>query len=436
MKFALTLSILFISFIGLCQESKRDKNTRKTLGFENDELLKLKDRQNLSESFFDFTKFISNPSTISIFGTDIHKVTEASLNKKMFVLNADIQTPIFIGGKRGYILSKKDKQWFHSLHVIPRFKVRILNEDKLINDKSLPVRTPSYMPGIKYYTSFADWYQPERGEAKWLSMAAYHHSDGQYNDEFFAEDFLSNPDFATSPYKSGDINVFDGNFSEMVVFEFGYGYSSSNNFSQKESWSFLGFKIPWAESNRYAKNQMRLDSNKLDEARPIFNWSNQQKRVKFAELAIELHPRFSTNEEYLKRKVYGTTRLNYSWNSSNIILQKKAQKVLVNGKTKYESTDGKEIENSRLNFSFSYILDGRYNKINSGITTKINWFDFSKRANIVATKYFRMPGTTNSAFFIQSGYYGSDPYNVYFGQSAFILRGGLSFLYFNQGEIE
>ena len=71
--------------------------------------------------FFNAMLLISEPSTIS--GgrfTDFTKNTNSALQKKSFVLNADIQVPIGMGGKRWRI-----GKWMNTVHLIPQFKVRI-----------------------------------------------------------------------------------------------------------------------------------------------------------------------------------------------------------------------------------------------------------------------------------------------------------------------
>src|SRR5690349_8566992 len=61
--------------------------------------------------------------------------------KTWYFLSADIIPQFLIGG-----------DWTRFvLHITPRYKVRIFHNDKVAGDSSLPVRTPSYMPGATFY---------------------------------------------------------------------------------------------------------------------------------------------------------------------------------------------------------------------------------------------------------------------------------------------
>ena len=53
-------------------------------------------------------------------------------------------------------------------------------------------------------------------------------------------------------------------------------------------------------------------------------------------------------------------------------------------------------------------------------------YDITKRLNITVTGSYRIWGTPFAGLFAQVGYYGSDPYNVYFQQSLFFIRAGIS----------
>ncbi|WP_276090403.1 hypothetical protein [Pedobacter sp. JY14-1] len=58
--------------------------------------------------------------------------------KDGYILSADIQPNFVIGGKR----------WSVPVHLTARYKVRIFRDDEQAGDRSLPVRTPSFMPGF------------------------------------------------------------------------------------------------------------------------------------------------------------------------------------------------------------------------------------------------------------------------------------------------
>ena len=48
--------------------------------------------------------------------------------------------------------------------------------------------------------------------------------------------------------------------------------------------------------------------------------------------------------------------------------------------------------------------------------------------------YWRIPSTPNASFFASTGYYGSDPYNIYYPDSYFFGRAGLAFGFFEAPE--
>lgn len=97
-------------------------------------------------------RMIQEPSTVS-------SITNWTINtygydKKNFILDGDLQFPISIGGGRFGM---------NTFQIIPRFRFRIFQDDPMVpfgkeGDTSLPVRTPSAMPGIAYYGTFRSWW--------------------------------------------------------------------------------------------------------------------------------------------------------------------------------------------------------------------------------------------------------------------------------------
>lgn len=51
---------------------------------------------------------------------------------------------------------------------------------------------------------------------------------------------------------------------------------------------------------------------------------------------------------------------------------------------------------------------------------------FEKRINAAIQYYWRIKGSPNSSFFASAGYYGSDPYNIYYANSYFYFRAGIA----------
>lgn len=65
---------------------------------------------------------------------------------------------------------------------------------------------------------------------------------------------------------------------------------------------------------------------------------------------------------------------------------------------------------------------------------KVKAFDMSKRLNLWLTTYYVIGFSKHAALFSQVGYFGSDNYNIYFNQSIWNIRLGLTFGFFEQPE--
>ena len=185
----------------------------------------LNERLRIRKRNFNFHKtlrYIQPPSTLSGGTITSYTINTLGYDKKNFVLDADVQFPIAIGGKRFGL---------NTIQIIPRFKVRIFQDDQNVpfgvaGDTSLAVRTPSTIPGIAYYFSFNRWWDPTRRydralknefprnerhefrDNKYLGVYIFHHSNGQDGNEIAPND---------------SVNIYNGNYGEQVVFEFIYG---------------------------------------------------------------------------------------------------------------------------------------------------------------------------------------------------------------------
>ena len=352
-----------------------------------DDIYRILDNRKEALNFFETTLMVSEPTTISFYGLDYTVNTNYAQQKKPFVLNANIQTPIGFGGKKWIIAGN----YMHALHVIPQFKVRIFNNDSVKNDVSMPVRTPSYMPRVTYFFTTRKLMETEKTEttaSHFFAVSAFHHSNGQDGDEFDAD---------------GDINTYSGNFGEQIAFEFRY-------------YGILSRKAGENTKNKNALNKRMFSQNAW-----IIYWN----------AAAEWHPRALTEQEFLHSHLYGRYRLNFSGGLMNAPYN--TDKIHFDDTNKYYAVTGLERkEQNRVIVNLSYILDGTYNKGTKENLTPIGFFDAGKRMNIDISIYQRLKDTQSSAFFFQAGYYGSDPYNIYFAQSIFIIRAGLSlgnFLY-------
>jgi len=77
-------------------------------------------------------------------------------------------------------------------------------------------------------------------------------------------------------------------------------------------------------------------------------------------------------------------------------------------------------EQYRVVFNATYITGSR----DKGLS------GFEKRINAEISYYWRIKGSPNSSIFASTGYYGSDPYNIYYGNSYFYFRTGIALGFF------
>jgi hypothetical protein len=333
----------------------------------------------LSLQFYNVTTSLAEPSSLSLWGTDYTWQTDRAFQKKPFILNAEVRVPIAIGGEKWHNRGKT----FHAIQVIPRFKVRIFNDDSTQRDVSLPVRTPSFMPGLKYFFTTRKLWDPQRLVRTYFTFYAYHHSNGQDGDEF---------ETATR------INTYNGNFSENIVFELG----------------FAQFKGGYSDPiDLVDKNMIAVQAQKQH----LFYWSGN----------YEYHPKTLSNKVLAAQKVYGRHRLNAQ--GGYIIAPKYRDLIYSEERDRYYAKPFQPIERRRFIANLSYILDGNYRHIADNKIQGTTYFH-PRRLNLDVAYYEKITRTPYAAAFVQAGYWGSDPYNIYFAQSLFFARFGLAFGFF------
>ena len=353
-----------------------------------------------SYNFYRTLLKVSAPTDIYFPFLDIRK-TYNGPQKKPFILNADVKTPIGLGGYRWGL-------W--SVHVIPQFKVRIFQDDNsfaqgfLKGDESAPVRTPSYMPRITVFKTFENWWQPKEILSQYIGFSAFHHSNGQDGQEFF-------PD--------GTINIYNGNFGEQVAFELIYG----------------GIRERELRQTKFSPRRLaRKESNK--EIGTLVHERTCAQDFLFYRLGLEVHaPDILTNQDFLQYNLYGRYRINYEFGYS--IRPYVAEKVYspqaaqdtntVGGWVYLTCPEPKEIWRLVLNGTYILPIDYNIGDMNSQSKAPL-----SRSLNIQLTAYWRIPGTTGTALFGRVGYYGSDQYNIYFQQNYLGMGVGLSLAYFTE----
>lgn len=112
--------------------------------------------------------------------------------KKAYILSADMQPRFVIGGR----------SWAFPIHLTPRYKVRIFRDNLEAGDSSLPIRTPSFMPGGTIFFKTKKLLTQDRKTLPYYSISIFHHSNGQDGPEF---------------NNNGKINVYNGNFSTNYI---------------------------------------------------------------------------------------------------------------------------------------------------------------------------------------------------------------------------
>src|SRR4051794_20008736 len=270
--------------------------------------------------------------------------------KKSYILSADIIPEFIIGSERLPF----------TVHLVTRFMVRILHDNKAEGDSSFAVRTPSYMPGGVLYIPL-HYDNEESPNISYVSISLFHHSNGQDGPEFKSD---------------GSFNLYNGNFSTNYI---------------EPSFHF-----------RRRKYLMEPVSNQQQ------NPSRNYKEL-YGRAGLAFH--FGTAEAL--KSSYGKQRINLQLGYINVI----------NYWNKYQ---GRRLSNYyygeqyRAVFNTTYIA-GYRDKGLSGL---------DKRINAEINFYWRIRGSPNSSLFAGTGYYGSDPYNIYYANSYFYFRAGIALGFF------
>ena len=352
----------------------------------------IRERQK-SFDFFKTMSTLSEPSTISFLPLDKTWNLTKTYQKKLFLLNADIQIPVSLGGK------KWGRKWLNTVHIIPQFKVRILQNDALQGDESLPVRTPSYLPRITYYgTPQRLWQRTTQNNntlSTFFGLSAFHHSNGQDGNEFTDQ---------------GQINFYNGNFGENLVFEFTIGGVYDWYTKQPASRKAYSNRVKFG-MERTVRTRKRSKPDRRLQARCSFEW----------------HPSKWTNQAFLPLDLYGKTRINLQCGLS---LLPSFHDLVFNGKKFIAITPAQQKESHRFVFNLSYILDKGYSKGDLNSQIPLSFTQVKHRLNFNITAYWRIRGTAFASLFVQAGYYGSDAYNIYFQQQLWQIRGGLAMAFF------
>ncbi|OUJ69399.1 hypothetical protein BXP70_26550 [Hymenobacter crusticola] len=281
--------------------------------------------------------------------------------KAPYILSADVIPQFAIGGK-----------WLPvAIHLTPRFKARIFRNNELIGDSSLPVRTPSYMPGATIYFKSDKLNKPDAYLYKFASLSLFHHSNGQDGNSL-------RPD--------GTYNQYDGSFSTnylegAVYVSRKFGYSDGND---------VNFTCDNGAKTHYDA---------------------------YGRLGFEKH--FSSDPNMVGR--YGQNRLNVR---AGLIRNKVYRDKLITSQKDTLYSECYTRERYRAVLTTSFITDSNLPDLGG----KMN--SWKRRVNAELMIARRLPVSANVAIQASAGYYGSDPYNAYFEDSYFFIRAGLAFGFF------
>ena len=166
-------------------------------------------------------------------------------------------------------------------------------------------------------------------------------------------------------------------------------------------------------------------------ARRLFYW-----KASFEPHFTEVFNIPLTNAVFDSLDLYGRYRVNLQLGWSVL---PGYRELLRSGDCYIQVTEREERELFRLLLDFSFIADPKYNIGDRNKRKRAGLHRLDKRMNLYATLFWRITGAPNASLFAQFGYWGSDPYNIYFQQSLFQLRGGISMAFYkfpNSGDLK
>ena len=342
------------------------------------------DERATSLDFFKTTTILADASTASVF-SELDYVQPKSWQKKPYIFNGIFNTPVPIGGKWFHI---PHKGIYFAMQLHPDVTVRILQNDPAKGDSSSPVRTPSFMPGVTFFiTANRFWNKPEDKAKHYFGLKIFHHSNGQDGTHFMPDGYW---------------NRYNGDFSDFVIYEFIYG----------------GIKNGMAKDG--AVKKAGIGNSIRTAATYSYYWNG----------SFQLSPKSSLDPDMTNNHLYGkyrtTGEIGFIWApyyQDYVVSSDKKTKTVVNNPVR------KEI--FRVYANFTYIWDYDLNTGPLYNLSRARVYDITKRLNASITFSARIPGVSFAGLFLQTGYYGSDPYNVYFQQSVLFIRTGISMGFFS-----
>lgn len=280
------------------------------------------------------------------------------------------------GSKKGYYVLSTDvnpvfgisnKSIKTVFHFIPKNKIRIHRDQYKLGDSSFPVRTPSFMPMLVMLYPISKSMDTNK-PFYYTSVLVAHHSNGQDGN-------------ATLP--NGKNNTVNGNFATNF-----FELSLIKNFKSYRKINFI-------------KNKLFINYNKF------FYYSEHYFKYSFEQHFGQATPQL---------RKYGGSRINFRYGYINVIKSKNKLINTKNLKRPLEIGDYVEKEKYRIILNASLIVQPNLLKPYS---------KFEKRFSYDATYYLRILND-RLAWFFTVGYYGTDPYNIYYDKQYPFIRTGLA----------
>ncbi len=301
---------------------------------------------------------------------------------KPYFIQAQLNTPIPIGGRWAKTV-KGGLRFGVFLH--PDIEVRLLRNDRSRGDTSTPIRTPSFKPGVTLFVTQSKLWD-NRKDQHYFGFKIFHLSNGQDGVHF-------------RPQDGGYYNRYNGDFSDFIIFQVLYGGIYS------------------------------FDRQKIDTSKTIYHSRYNRTLYTSSQIywkaGVTFYPKVFVDSLLCVEHMYGRYRSNIQigWTYAPIYQSGIYDQRHGIYRPQYQP---ERRERFRIWADMEYIWDAPYRTGPLGDLRTVPIYDITKRLNISVTGSFRIWGTPFAGMFFQVGYYGSDPYNVYFQQSLFVVRAGIS----------
>ncbi len=237
---------------------------------------------------------------------------------------------------------------------------------RIMNQYSYPIRTPSFMPSVTYHLRISD----NTKRYTYLTANITHHSNGQDGPETI----------------NGLPNLVNGNFSTNFAelsYNFGFTFTKAFQVNNGRSWGLLA----------------RHDTT-------------DRNYISFFKIGLQQH---FGSDDYLPGR-YGFTRLNLRMNRIRL-----GQQVV-----RIRTRDGRILRTleSYITEKGRFVASAQWIFSRPGDYQPANVF---RQINLELAYYYRLRSQyANSYLYAAVGYYGQDPYNIYFQDHYAFVRLGLA----------